>query len=163
MINQMAFIFLNAHFALAVIREVEMKSIEVITKQNEIVNKGKVIAIEKEAAEEMITTALQRLQAAKSRLIDLNESELNEMLEIETPPETIEIIGECFIILKGIRDVSWKTVRSIMAEESFLDSLMEMNCDVITSKQLFQCKNHIKVSLKCASHHIVFHSHDDAW
>lgn len=129
------------------VREVEVKSIEVITKQNEIVNKGKVIAIEKEAAEEMITTALQRLQAAKSRLVDLNESELNEMLEIETPPETIEIIGECFIILKGIRDVSWKTVRSIMTEESFLNSLMEINCDAITSKQLVQCKNHMKVSL----------------
>lgn len=124
-----------------------MKSSEVTTKQNEIVEMGKLIAIEKESIEETISTAIQPIKAAKVRVIQLEKSDLNEMLETETPVETIETVGECFVILKGIRDVSWKTVRSIMSEENFFASLMEMNCDGITSKQLTACKNHIKVSM----------------
>lgn len=124
----------------------EVKSIDVTTKQNQIVNMGKLIAIEKETIEDTITMALQPLNAAKLRLINLDRSELTDMLETDTPPEPIEIVGECFVILKGIRDVTWKTARSIMADENFFKSLMEMNCDVITLKQLSQCKNHIKVS-----------------
>lgn len=124
-----------------------MKSSEVTTKQNEIVEMGKLIAIGKESIEETISTAMQPLKAAKERVIQLEKSDLNEMLGTETPMEAIETVGECFVILKGIRDVSWKTVRSIMSEENFFTSLMEMNCDSITSKQLTACKNYIKVSM----------------
>lgn len=136
-----------------------MKSVDMTTKQNEIVSMGKLIAIEKEAAEETITSALQPLKMAKLRMIDLIKSEFNDMVETETPPEPVEMVGECFLILKGIRDASWKTVRSVMVEENFIKSLVDMNCDAITSKQLSQCKNHVKVGTtivfpKTCTHHI---------
>lgn len=136
---------------------VKLKSIEVTTKQNEIVEKGKLVAIDKETVEETITAAMQPLHVAKLRLIDLEKADLTELLETETPPDTIETVGECFVILKGIRDVSWKTVRSIMAEEHFFKSLVDMNCDAITSKQLAQCKNHLKVSTKLRKRATTFH------
>lgn len=138
--------FTDLLHSLTVTDAVQLKSIEVTTKQNEIVEMGKLIANDKEAAEETMTTALQPLKSAKLLLTNLEKSELTDMLETETPPEAVEIVGECFVILKGIREVSWKTVRSIMAEENFFKSLMEMNCDAITTKQLAQCKNHMKVS-----------------
>lgn len=125
---------------------VQVKTEEAFNKQSKIVETGKMIANEKEATEEALTNALQPLKAAKLALIDFDKSEIVALIETEAPPDSIEIVGECFVILKGIRDVSWKSVRTVMAEECFFKSLMEMNCDVITLKQLSQCKNHLKVS-----------------
>lgn len=104
------------------------------------------IATEREWVEEMTTAAAQPLKSAKSHLLDLQCGDLTEFLEMETPPETIQITGECFVMLKGMRDISWKTARTLMADENFFQNLKELNCDAITSKQLSQCKNHLKVS-----------------
>lgn len=128
------------------INHVQEKSDEALGKQNEIVAQGRNIAIEKEKIEKTITDALKPLKLAKMAIIDFNKDAIVDLLKMEMPPEDVEVVGECFLIIKSIRDISWKTVRITMLEENFLQSLLNINCDLITLKQLSQCKGHLKVS-----------------
>lgn len=125
---------------------VQEKADEALRKQSEIVAKSKNIAIEKEKIEMTIIEALQPLKAAKLALIEFKRDTIADILEMESPPEDVEVVAECFLILRGIRDVSWKNVRSAMAEDDYFGSLSEINCDLISLKQLSQCKGHLKVS-----------------
>lgn len=126
---------------------VQEKSDEALRKQSEIVAKSKNIAIEKEKIEMTIIEALQPLKAAKLALIEFKKDTIADILEMETsPPEDVEVVGECFLILKGIRDVSWKSVRTAMLDEDYFKCLSDINCDLISLKQLSQCKGHLKVS-----------------
>lgn len=94
-----------------------------------------------------IIEALQPLKAAKLALIEFKKDTIADILEMETsPPEDVEVVGECFLILKGIRDVSWKSVRTAMLDEDYFKCLSDINCDLISLKQLSQCKGHLKVS-----------------
>lgn len=90
--------------------------------------------------------AFQPLSAAKLALIEFKRDSIVEVLEMETPPENVEVVAECFFILRGVRDVSWKTVRSAMLDADYIKNLSDINCDLITLKQLSQCKGHLKVS-----------------
>lgn len=126
---------------------VQEKSDEALRKQSEIVAKSKNIAIEKEKIEMTIIEASQPLKAAKLALIEFKKDTIADILEMETPPpEDVEVVGECFLILKGIRDVSWKSVRTAMLDEDYFKCLSDINCDLISLKQLSQCKGHLKVS-----------------
>lgn len=125
---------------------VQEKADEALRKQTEIVAKSKNIAIEKEKIEMTIIEALQPLKAAKLALIEFKRDTIVDILEMESPPEDVEVVAECFFILRGIRDISWKNVRGIMLEEDYFRSLSEINCDLISLKQLSQCKGHLKVS-----------------
>lgn len=116
-----------------------------MNEQTEIVRKGKSVADEKEAIQSALGAALEPLASAKLALIDIDKSTITEMMETEAPAESVEAVGECFVLLRGGRDVTWRAARSLMTEESFFKSLMEMNCDLITAKQLLHCKNHLKV------------------
>ena len=42
---------------------------------------------------------------------------------------------ECVVILRGIREVSWKSAKAMMAEANFLAALKKMDVDSITVKQ----------------------------
>lgn len=90
--------------------------------------------------------ALQPLKAAKLALIEFKRDTIADVLEMESPPEDVEVVAECFFILKGNRDVSWKSVRIAMLDDDCFQSLSDINCDLISLKQLSQCKGHLKVS-----------------
>lgn len=116
-------------------------------KKTEIDRKRRAIATEREETNKLLEMALTPLKAARQSLFSLDKSEIDEMALAETPVEPIQIVCESFVILKGHRDVSWKTAKSLMAEEMFLKSLAEIHCEAITQKQLSQCKNHLKVHI----------------
>lgn len=93
--------------------------------------------------------AITPLKIARQSLFALNKVELDELAQTETPAEAIQIVCESFVILKGVKDVSWKMVKTLMAEDNFLKSLAELHCEAITQKQMSQCKNHLKVAFIC--------------
>lgn len=128
------------------INAIQEKSDEALRKQSEIVAMGKNIAIEKERIEEILTEASRPLNEAKQVVIELNRDAVTDLLKMETPPEYVEVFGECFSYLKGIRDTSWKNVRNIVLEETFFENLLEINCDLIMMKQASLCKSNLKVS-----------------
>lgn len=90
--------------------------------------------------------AFQSLATAKSSLIEFNRDTIVDILELETPPDDVEVIAECFFMLKGGRDISWKNIRAAMLDEDYIKNLSDINCDIISLKQLSQCKSHLKVS-----------------
>lgn len=65
-----------------------------------------------------------------------------------TPPEPVQVVCECVAIIRGVREISWKSAKGMMADPNFLRNLQEMNCDEITLKQQQMVKAHLKKSTK---------------
>ena len=55
------------------------------------------------------------------------------------------IVCECVAIIRGYKEISWKTAKGMMADPSFLRTLQETNCDLITGTQIRNIKAHMKV------------------
>jgi dynein heavy chain, axonemal len=77
-------------------------------------------------------------------LDDLDKGDITEIRSFATPPEPVQIVCECVVIIKGIKEVSWKSARGMMSDSSFLRSLKELNCDAITQKQVSNVRAHMK-------------------
>lgn len=60
----------------------------------------------------------------------------------------MQIICECVVILRGVKEISWKSAKGIMADPNFLRTLQEMDCEAITLKQQQMVKAHLKKSNK---------------
>jgi dynein heavy chain len=66
------------------------------------------------------------------------------------PPPEVQRVCECIVVFKGIREVSWKSAKAMMAEANFLKSLMEMDVDGITQRQTQAVKgNHPEANTGC--------------
>ncbi|VVD00171.1 unnamed protein product [Leptidea sinapis] len=117
-------------------------------KSAEITEQSKVIVVEKTEAEEALSAALPALEAARLALADLDKNDITEIRSFATPPEAVQVVCECVVIIRGIKDVSWKGAKGMMADPNFLRNLQEMNCDLITQAQVKAVKAHMKKSKK---------------
>ena len=52
------------------------------------------------------------------------------------PPKPVQTTCECIVVLKGIKEVSWKSAKGMMSEANFLKSLKELDVDGIGGKQV---------------------------
>jgi len=116
--------------------EAEEKKITVLQKGKEIVEQNKIIEVEKREAEDILEEALPALEAAKAALDDLDKNDVTEIRSFAKPPKPVQTIGECIVVLKGIKEVSWKSAKGLMSDPNFLRSLKEMDVDSITPKQV---------------------------
>ena len=48
----------------------------------------------------------------------------------------MQITTECIVILRGIKEVSWKMAKQMMSEPNFLKSLQDLDVDGIGSGQV---------------------------
>ncbi|XP_055696351.1 dynein axonemal heavy chain 10 [Lutzomyia longipalpis] len=128
--------------------KINLKQTEISLKSIDVKERTKQIELEKTTAEEVLMAAIPLLEKARLALGDLEKSDITEIRSFATPPEAIQVLCECLLILKGAKDVSWKAARTVMAEADFLKNLQEMNCDTITQKQLTAVKNHMKKTTK---------------
>ena len=39
------------------------------------------------------------------------------------PPQAVQDISECIVVMRGYKDISWKTAKGMMAEGNFLKTL----------------------------------------
>ena len=55
----------------------------------------------------------------------------------------MQTVSECIVVMRGIKEVSWKSAKAMMSEANFLKSLMEMDVDGINSNQVsfFSCSS----------------------
>ena len=51
------------------------------------------------------------------------------------PPKAVQTVCECIVVMRGVREVSWKSAKGMMSEANFLRSLTEMDVDNINQKQ----------------------------
>ncbi|KAG5670791.1 hypothetical protein PVAND_001030 [Polypedilum vanderplanki] len=124
------------------------KKKEAMEKSTEVEQNRKQIAVETEEAEESLRQAMPDLENAREALDTLAKKDITEVRSFANPPEPVQIICECVAILKGNKDISWKTAKGMLAEVNFLKSLQEMNCDLITVKQVTSCRAHMKKTTK---------------
>ncbi|XP_014262519.1 dynein heavy chain 10, axonemal-like [Cimex lectularius] len=117
-------------------------------KQTEMGNQSKTIKRQKKEAEKALSKALPALEAAKLALSDLDKHDITEIRSFATPPEPVQVVCECVALLRGIKEVSWKAAKGLMADPFYLMKLREMNCDVIPQRTLQQVKAHLKSSKK---------------
>lgn len=109
---------------------------------------SKEISIEKGEAEVVLSAALPALEAARRALDDLDKSDITEIRSFSTPPEAVQVVCEGIAIIKGYKEINWKSAKGMMSEGGFLKSLQEMNCDIITTKQVSATRAHMKKSQK---------------
>ncbi|XP_066140827.1 dynein axonemal heavy chain 10 [Euwallacea fornicatus] len=117
-------------------------------RRTEIEEQARIISIELSDAEEALSAAVPALETAKLALANLEKAEITEIRSFATPPEPIQTICECVVILRGYKEVSWKTAKGMMGDTNFLKTLQAMNCDTITQAQQRTCKAHMKKSSK---------------
>lgn len=52
------------------------------------------------------------------------------------PPKQVQTVCECILIMKGYKELNWKTAKGMMSDPNFLRSLMEIDFDSITQSQV---------------------------
>jgi len=51
------------------------------------------------------------------------------------PPKAVQTVCECIAILRGLKEISWKSAKGMMSDPNFLRQLKEMDVDNIGTKQ----------------------------
>ncbi|XP_069727356.1 dynein axonemal heavy chain 10 [Phaenicophaeus curvirostris] len=105
-------------------------------KAAEIEEQNKIIAMEKETAETALAEVMPILEAAKLELQKLDKSDVTEIRSFAKPPKQVQGVLECVLIMKGYKELNWKTAKGMMSEANFLRSLMEIDFDGITQSQV---------------------------
>lgn len=52
------------------------------------------------------------------------------------PPQQVQTVCECVVIMRGYKEVSWKTAKGMMSDTNFLNSLKNMDVDGISGGQV---------------------------
>lgn len=52
------------------------------------------------------------------------------------PPQQVQTVCECVVIMRGYKEVNWKTAKGMMSDTNFLNSLKNMDVDGITGSQV---------------------------
>ncbi|XP_065594770.1 dynein axonemal heavy chain 10 [Cyrtonyx montezumae] len=116
------------------VAEVKKKLAE--EKAMEIQEQYSVIAMEKKAAETALDEVMPVLEAAKLELQKLDKSDVTEIRSFAKPPKQVQAVLECVLIMRGYKELNWKTAKGMMSEANFLRSLMELDFDGITQSQM---------------------------
>jgi len=88
----------------------------------------------------VLAQALPALEAARLALDDLDKNDVTEIRSFAKPPKPVQTVCECIVVLKGIKEASWKSAKAMMSEASFLRSLKEMDVDNISQKQVVRAE-----------------------
>jgi len=101
-----------------------------------VITNSRTLLVFQTEAEDVLAQALPALEAARLALDDLDRNDVTEIRSFAKPPKPVQTVCECIVVLKGIKDVSWKSAKGMMSEASFLRSLKEMDVETITQKQV---------------------------
>ncbi|KAK9891062.1 hypothetical protein WA026_013388 [Henosepilachna vigintioctopunctata] len=139
----------------AMLAEIDVGTKKATEKKNvasvrsvEIEEQAKIISIEQAEAEEILAEAMPALVAARLALEDLDKSDITEIRSFASPPEAVQIVCECVAIVRGYKEINWKTAKGMMADPNFLKTLQEMDVNNITQAQQRAVKAHMKKSSK---------------
>ncbi|XP_052023863.1 dynein axonemal heavy chain 10 [Apodemus sylvaticus] len=113
-------------------------------KAIEIEEQNKIIAVEKAEAETALAEVMPILEAAKLELQKLDKSDVTEIRSFAKPPKQVQTVCECILIMKGYKELNWKTAKGMMSDPNFLRSLMEIDFDSITQGQVKNIKGLLK-------------------
>ncbi|NXC37428.1 DYH10 protein, partial [Campylorhamphus procurvoides] len=104
------------------VAEVKKKLAE--EKAVEIQEQNKIIAVEKAEAEEALDQIKPILEAAKLEVEKLDKAEVTELRSFATPPKQVQVVLDCILIMRGYKELNWKTAKAMMADPNFLRQLL---------------------------------------
>ncbi|KAI5166248.1 Dynein Heavy Chain 10, Axonemal [Manis pentadactyla] len=124
-------------------------------KATEIEEQNKIIAVEKAEAETALAEVMPILEAAKLELQKLDKSDVTEIRgsDLQLPSQVswerdscsqVQTVCECILIMKGYRELNWKTAKGMMSDPNFLRSLMEIDFDSISQSQVKNIRGLLK-------------------
>ncbi|XP_054568736.1 dynein axonemal heavy chain 10 [Eptesicus fuscus] len=113
-------------------------------KAMDIEEQNKIIAVEKAEAETALAEVMPILEAAKLELQKLDKSDVTEIRSFAKPPKQVQTVCECILIMKGYKELNWKTAKGMMSDPNFLRSLMEIDFDSITQGQVKNIRSLLK-------------------
>ncbi|KAJ1569988.1 Dynein heavy chain 10, axonemal, partial [Nowakowskiella sp. JEL0078] len=122
-------------------KQAEEKKELAMKKEVELDAQNIQIAKDKEEAEVALQEALPALEEAKLALNNLSASEITEIRSFAKPPKEVQKVCECVCVIKGIKDVSWKSAKTMMSQTDFKTSLTLLDVDNISSSQVKLVKN----------------------
>ena len=102
------------------------------------------IAKQKKEAEEALEEAIPALEAAAEALNNLKKEEITEIRSFAKPHVLVQKVCECVVIMRGIKEVSWKSAKAMMSDTGFLNSLIRYDKDGITDKQMRAVNSYLK-------------------
>ena len=124
--------------------EVEKKQEVAVAKEEQLKIESEEIAIEKQEAEEALAEAIPALEEAAAALNNLKKEDITEIRAFVKPHILVQQVCECVVILRGLKDVSWKGARAMMTDPRFLQSLVEFDKDNITDRQVRSVLSYMK-------------------
>ncbi|TPX63919.1 hypothetical protein SpCBS45565_g06282 [Spizellomyces sp. 'palustris'] len=125
-------------------KEAEEKKELAEKKETELDAQNTQIAKDKEEAEAALAEALPALEEARLALQNLSASEITEIRSFAKPPKEVQKVCECVCVIKGIKDVSWKSAKTMMSATDFKSSLQALDVDGISSAQIKAVKGILK-------------------
>ncbi|ORX45970.1 hypothetical protein BCR36DRAFT_332447 [Piromyces finnis] len=120
--------------------EAEEKKALAVKKEAELTTQTLQIASDKEEAENALAEALPALEEAKLALNNLSSAEITEIRSFAKPPKEVQKVCECICVIKGIKDISWKSAKTMMSQVDFKSSLSNLDIDNISGQQLKSVK-----------------------
>ncbi|KAI9144584.1 dynein heavy chain and region D6 of dynein motor-domain-containing protein [Paraphysoderma sedebokerense] len=105
-------------------------------KEIELDAQNQQIAKDKAEAESALAEALPVLEEARNALNNLSASDITELRSFAKPPREVQKVCECVCVIKNIKDVSWKSAKTMMSAIDFRSSLTTMDVDAISSNQI---------------------------
>ena len=87
-------------------------------------------------AEDALAEALPALEAARLALDDLDKNDVTEIRSFAKPPKAVQSVCECVVVVRNIKEISWKSAKAMMSDPNFLMSLKTMDVDAITGNQV---------------------------
>ena len=115
-------------------------------KEAELDIQNQKITKDKAEAETALAEALPALENARLAVQNLTSADITEIRSFAKPPEEVQKVCECVCVLKGAKDVTWKSVKGIMSAPDFKNSLTRMDVDAITGNQIKEVKRILKES-----------------
>lgn len=111
------------------IKEINLK------KKDEPTEKNKITAEKPIECEKVFADALLELDTSKKALKTLTNSDVAEFKSFPSPPQPIQIVGECLAIIKGSDEISWESFQNLVSNLNFLEFLQELDIHEIMTKQ----------------------------
>uniref|UniRef100_A0A061RTL5 Dynein heavy chain 1, cytosolic n=1 Tax=Tetraselmis sp. GSL018 TaxID=582737 RepID=A0A061RTL5_9CHLO len=124
--------------------EAESKQATAQAKEEQLSKDSAQIAIEKADAEAALEEAMPALEEAAAALKDLKKDDITEIRSFAKPHVLVQKVGECVVILRGLKDVSWGGAKAMMTDNRFLQSLLEFDKDGLKERQVKQVKEYRK-------------------
>ncbi|XP_057328416.1 dynein axonemal heavy chain 10-like [Microplitis mediator] len=105
-----------------------------LRKKDELTEKHKITAKEPIESKEVFADVLLELDTTKKALNTLTNSDVAEFKSFPTPPQSVQIVGECLAIIKGSKEISWESFQNLVSDPNFLESLQDLDANEMTKQ-----------------------------